>query len=363
MRPSPPAPLLRALAVAVLALFAAACSGADAGDAGDGADGGAGDVAATVGDAEVTVDTLEAEVEARADSTDLASELGADGSGQLREELQRNVLTELIRSELVRLAADRRDVQVDDADIADARQRLVESVGGDEEFEQVLTDSNVSDEQLERTLRDQAIQYEIGGELADDVTDDDVRTAFDQAEGQYGERREVRHILTETRAQARDALERIEGGEDFADVAADVSIDPGSGANGGDLGEIGRGATVPEFEEAAFGAEVGELVGPVESQFGFHVIEVTDTIDAQDFSEVRDEIRTQLELTTRGQAFSEFVTELIEDVEVTVADAFGFWDPATVSVVAQPPAAGGGTELPLPPLPSAAPSTAPSEAG
>ncbi|MBL7999670.1 MAG: peptidylprolyl isomerase [Candidatus Kapabacteria bacterium] len=78
------------------------------------------------------------------------------------------------------------------------------------------------------------------------------------------------------KAEAEKALARVRGGEDFAKVAMELSQDPGSKNSGGDLNYFTRGRMVPEFEKAAFGAAVGSVVGPVESQFGYHIIKVTD---------------------------------------------------------------------------------------
>lgn len=93
----------------------------------------------------------------------------------------------------------------------------------------------------------------------------------------------ARHILASTddddpgaaRRKINEALQRVRGGEDFAVVASDVSDDVGSGRNGGDLGWFGPGAMVKPFEDAAFGAAIGRVVGPVETNFGLHLIEVT----------------------------------------------------------------------------------------
>ena len=78
------------------------------------------------------------------------------------------------------------------------------------------------------------------------------------------------------RTQAQDLLDRLKDGEDFAELAQEYSQDKGSAQNGGDLGYFGRGAMVKPFEEAAFQAEIGEIVGPVVSQFGLHIIKVED---------------------------------------------------------------------------------------
>jgi peptidyl-prolyl cis-trans isomerase C len=79
------------------------------------------------------------------------------------------------------------------------------------------------------------------------------------------------HILVATEDEAKTVIQRLKAGEDFGAVAKDVSLCP-SKAQGGDLGEFGRGMMVREFEDAAFALDVGELSGPIQSQFGWHVI-------------------------------------------------------------------------------------------
>lgn len=76
--------------------------------------------------------------------------------------------------------------------------------------------------------------------------------------------------------KADELITRLNEGDEFAGLAREYSADPGSGQRGGDLGWFGRGRMVPPFEQAAFGAQVGEIVGPVESQFGLHIIKVND---------------------------------------------------------------------------------------
>ena len=82
------------------------------------------------------------------------------------------------------------------------------------------------------------------------------------------------HILVKTEEEAKKLRDEIINGKPFAEVAGEVSLCP-SGQNGGDLGYFGRGMMVKPFEDAAFSLEVGELSQPVETQFGWHLIEVT----------------------------------------------------------------------------------------
>ncbi|MDA0687391.1 MAG: peptidyl-prolyl cis-trans isomerase [Proteobacteria bacterium] len=84
----------------------------------------------------------------------------------------------------------------------------------------------------------------------------------------------ARHILVETEEQCLQLKERIEAGEDFADIAREYSSCP-SRAQGGDLGQFGPGMMVKEFDEVVFSADVNTLQGPVKTQFGFHLLEVT----------------------------------------------------------------------------------------
>lgn len=106
----------------------------------------------------------------------------------------------------------------------------------------------------------------------------------------------ARHILVPEETQAKAALERLKKGEDFAKVAAELSKDPGSGKEGGDLGWFAKERMVPEFAEAAFKLEKGQLSEPVKSQFGWHVIKLEDkrTKPLPTFDEVKPQIEQYL---------------------------------------------------------------------
>ena len=85
----------------------------------------------------------------------------------------------------------------------------------------------------------------------------------------------ARHILVNTEAKCVELKQQIENGDDFAEVAKQHSNCP-SGKKGGELGTFGRGQMVPEFDEVVFSAPIGDVQGPVKTQFGYHLLEVTD---------------------------------------------------------------------------------------
>jgi len=121
----------------------------------------------------------------------------------------------------------------------------------------------------------------------------------------------ARHILLPDERTAKDVLERLEQGADFVELAADFSMDESNKDRGGDLGWFPRGRMVAAFEKAAFGAQVGEVVGPVESSYGFHVIEVLER-------EVREIDEYTYQLIVQ-QEFSSFLEQAKADAEVEFA--------------------------------------------
>jgi len=85
----------------------------------------------------------------------------------------------------------------------------------------------------------------------------------------------ARHILVSSQEQCQELKSKIEQGAEFADIAKQHSQCP-SKAQGGDLGEFGKGQMVPEFDKVVFNDEVGKVHGPIKTQFGYHLIEITN---------------------------------------------------------------------------------------
>lgn len=133
-----------------------------------------------------------------------------------------------------------------------------------------------------------------------------------------GEQVWVRHILVADEQSAKGVLERLEKGEDFAVLAQEISTDTSTASEGGDLGWFGKGQMVPAFEEAAYALKIGEVSDPVQSSYGWHIIQLLGRATLP---------RTASEYEqARATAFDEFLAKLREDAEVTI---FDYWKERT----------------------------------
>ena len=130
------------------------------------------------------------------------------------------------------------------------------------------------------------------------VTDADIKAEYDKfAASNSGKEFKARHILVEKEADAKAIIAQLKKGGKFEEIAKKSSKDPGSGANGGDLDWAAAGSYVPEFSEALAKLEKGKMTEtPVKTQFGYHIIRLDDTREAQlpKFDEVKPQIAQQL---------------------------------------------------------------------
>lgn len=145
------------------------------------------------------------------------------------------------------------------------------------------------------------------------VTDEALQAAYEERFSDAESRREYNaaHILVATREEADDLLAQLADGGDFAALAREHSLDPGSGAEGGDLGWFGRGRMVAPFEEAVLALEPGELSDPVETRFGFHIIQLKDTrvSEAPPLDAVREELTREVQIDAVTARIAEVIAE------------------------------------------------------
>ena len=167
----------------------------------------------------------------------------------------------------------------------------------------------------ENAKRDILAQMAMRETLKDvKVTEEELKMFYEQNKGQFmrGETVQAKHILTDSEETCNNILESIVNGEKtFEDAAKEFSTCP-SKERGGDLGEFGKGQMVKEFEDAAFAAEIGHVVGPVKTQFGYHLIKVEKKNDASvvELEQIKENLRMNLLQQKQSVAYNQKVEEM-----------------------------------------------------
>jgi parvulin-like peptidyl-prolyl isomerase len=215
----------------------------------------------------------------------------------------------------------------------------------DQQVNALKNQNNLNEEQLEKAIQQQGFesmkQYKdmffennMNGFLVNklreevinevEVSDEEAKEFYDNNKQQFetAEQKRVSHILFDEKTKAEEVLAEIKSGADFAEMAREHSTGPTS-EKGGDLGFItGDERGLDEtFRDAAMTLNVGEVSSePVKTQFGFHLIKVTDFREAgvRDYEEVKSQIKNQLRSQKQSQIFQEFVESLREDAEIEI---------------------------------------------
>jgi parvulin-like peptidyl-prolyl isomerase len=269
--------------------------------------GGSNEVAATVNGNEVTVADVAALVN-KPDDIELTKIEFAD---YLSFNIILNVFSAQAESEF--------GVSFTDEEIAaEADELLTDQLAEGQTREEFLELNEITEQLVlqvaHQALIQGAILEELGVGIAD-PTQEELDAFFEEASLMVC----GSHILVETEAAAQDVVARLEAGEEFGVVAAEVSID-GSADTGGDLGCADPTQYVPEFSEAMATAEVGIPTAPVESEFGFHVI-----LLREDELPTEDQAITSLNSQAAQQATNDWFLEQAAAAEVEVNEKFGTW--------------------------------------
>lgn len=270
-------------------------------------------------------------------------EFGAGGT--VGADLSATWLGLRVRDVVIEAELQARGIEVTEEDRSAAQQQVPDAYLGAEAF--AGFDESFRDELVERAAREFALQRALTGDVAaTEPTEADARAFFEEnreAITACESGKEVAHILVETREQAEAALAELDAGASFADVAVAQSVDTGSGANGGSLGCL-TDSFVEDFQTAADAAALDTVVGPVETEFGHHLILVT-AWDPQ-YEDFRDAILAQLEQQAQQEAqqraaeqFMGVLNARYESMKVRVDERYGTFgfEESTQAWIVTPP--------------------------
>lgn len=183
--------------------------------------------------------------------------------------------------------------------------------------------------QLENERRSLVAASEIEDVIAGAVSDEAIQAAYDAdyAGAEPTQEWDASHILVESEEEAQALLETLDDGADFAELAQEKSIGP-SGPNGGALGWFGPGMMVKEFEDAVTGMAVGDVAGPIKTQFGWHVVKLNDA--RMKGAPALDEVRADIVAKLENDAVEQALAALMDAAEVSRTDITGI-DPNVIA--------------------------------
>ena len=228
-------------------------------------------------------------------------------------------LSYLIDNKIVEMEADKEDITISDKEIEEEMQNHIDLNGGEEAFNYALEQSGVTKADVESDIVNylkivKLLESEI------DITDEEIKANFDENKESFNEEEQVEasHILVEDEAIANEVKEKLAAGEDFASLAKEYSTDTSNAENGGELGFFAKGEMVPEFENVAFSMNAGEISDPVQTDYGYHIIKVTDKQEAKEavYEDHKDEVKQTLFDEAIQTGYTTWITDKREKLEI-----------------------------------------------
>lgn len=242
--------------------------------------------------------------------------------------LKEMVIDSMTTSEVIYQEAEKQKVAPTDEQIQEQIESFNESIKDDEDYQKQLKNIGIDEEflkyQFSRDLANANLQEKFTEEA--DISESEMKTYYDEnKDSYYTDTVTASHILIKTqddegnelsedkkkeaKEKAEEVLAKVKSGEDFAELAKEYSEDS-SASSGGELGTFGRNKMVAEFEDAAFAMKKGEISDIVETEYGYHIIKVTDRVDKQ---QTFDEVKDQVKSTLASDKYNEHVEKLKED--------------------------------------------------
>lgn len=193
------------------------------------------------------------------------------------------VLDMLIANKIIDLELKKENITISNEDIDKEMDLIAEHYGGLDNFEQMLIIYGQSIDSVKQNI-EKNLQVKKLLEPQIIITDEEIKDYFEENKESFNTEEQIKasHILVDNEEKAVEVKNKLNAGEDFAELAKEYSTDNSNKDNGGSLGFFGRGEMVPEFEDIAFSLEAGKTSEPVKTDFGFHIIKVEEKKEAKE---------------------------------------------------------------------------------
>lgn len=287
------------------------------------------------------------------------------------------LLDAIVDEKILYLLAQQQDISISDEELQADIDKQKGTLGYEEQFNQWLAKEGLTLDDFRTLRKEQLIKTRFTDALTEGitVTEEEIKAEYERlkAMGQMSRNSEtvdVAHILTNTQEEAEAARERVLAGEDFGEVAKEVSKDPGSAKKGGLYRETARNSMVPEFEEKMFGTPIGDVTEPFETDFGWHILTVKakHAPGVKEYESVKEDLGDLLKLRKKRDILLEAARKARADMDVEILYLSSFFPIASNAPggPAPPPEepsaqATAPASAPEEPAPAAAAASAPAE--
>lgn len=238
----------------------------------------------------------------------------------IEKQLKDGAIGQLLTSKFLNGEAEEDKIEISDAEITKALPaKYTQTIGGKENLAKFTKLTGLDEAAFRDQVKTELIGQKIQGKITKDagkVTDAEVQEYYDKNKAQYTqpEMRDLRVVLTKTKAQADEAKKELDGGKDFAAVVKEFSIDTITKKDGGKLANVAKGQQEKALADASFSAKKGEIVGPIKTETGFYVVRV-DKVTASKlvpFKDVKEQIKQQLTQTKPQEALTKWQEETLD---------------------------------------------------
>lgn len=232
-----------------------------------------------------------------------------------QQQLKPSIVQMLVQDKLIADDMKKNNVKVDDKELDDKFLQYIQQFGGQEKFDKMLEDYNMSSDKFKETIKkDQIYQkHRDWFEKKHPVSDKDAKKYFDEHKETLAQVK-ASHILVADENTANEVKKKIDDGADFAELAKEYSKDTANSNKGGDLGYFTKDKMVKEFADKAFSMKKGEVSEPVKTSYGYHIIKVDDKKDTAD--SLKDDISKAL----NDKKYSDYLTKLFNKANVVTED-------------------------------------------
>ena len=232
-----------------------------------------------------------------------------------KDKLKENILEKLIVDELINQEIDNKKIAITDEELNNLYEQTIKNMGGQEQYEEFLKQQNITDDFIKDSNKKDYKQQKLEEAFYKDnkVTEEEIKDFYD-ANKERLIKYSLSQIMADNEEDAKKLYDKLEAGEDFAELAKNESSDTYSAANGGNMGEVQASTMPKEFLNSVSTTEIGSYSKVFKSDMGYHIVKVDDKKDQL------EDLRTEIEQTLKSQKFIEYMKDLRANADVKKMD-------------------------------------------